>query len=118
MMKSCKLRTAGVSLDVCAAALMLWTSFSTRCRRTLFCSAFDPKSRTAIVELTNATSRSWLFQLHSVQGLPKPSYFITPQKKGIPGWGAEFEEGIYCSGYLYRRDSSGRFLTPEVPGPS
>jgi len=122
MINPSKLRTvrwaAGVSLVLCAAALTMYSSFSTRRGPTLFCAAFDPKSRTAIVELTNATTRSWLLHLNVVQGLPKPSYFITPEKKGLPGWGTEFEEGIYCSGYLYRRDSSGRYLQPEVPGPS
>src|SRR5438876_3409671 len=122
MIKPSKLRTvrraAGVLLVVCAAALMVNSSFNMRRGPTLFWAAFDAKSRTAIVELTNATTRSWLFQLNVVQGLPKPSYSIAPEKKGMPCWGGEFEEGIHCSGYLYRRDSSGRFLAPEVPGPS
>ena len=109
---------AGVSLVVCGAAVMTYFSFTTRRGPTLSCSAFDPQSRTAIVELTNATHQSWLFQLHVAQGLPRPSYFIASEKKGLPGWGSEFEEGIYCSGYLYRRDLSGRYLAPEVPGPS
>lgn len=109
---------AGVLLVVFGAAVMPFLSLSTRRGPTLSCSAFDAQSRTAVVELTNSTKQSWLFQLHVAHGLPTPSYFITPEKKGLPGWGSEFEEGIYCSGYLYRRDLSGRYLAPEVPGPS
>jgi len=122
MIKLSKLRTAiwgaAVSLGIFIAALMIWPTFSTQSGPTLFCSAIDPESRTATVELTNTTTHTWLLRLHVVQGSPKPSYFITPEKKGLPGWGVEFEEGIYCSGYLYRRDSSGRYLQPEVRGPS
>lgn len=122
MIKPSKHRIAGwgvgSSLVVGIAAFVIWTSLSTRRGPILFCSAFDPTSGMAIVELTNTTTRSWLFQLHSVQGIPRPAYFITPEKKGLPGWGIEVEEGIYCSGYLYRRDDSGGYLPPEVPGPS
>ncbi|HVR37254.1 MAG TPA: hypothetical protein VMS21_15535, partial [Methylomirabilota bacterium] len=103
-------------LVVGATALPAYLHFSTPRGPTLLCSAYDPKSRTAIVELTNATSRSWLFRLHLVQGSPRPSYFITDQKKGMPGWGIEVEDGILHANYLYRRDSSGRFGAPERSG--
>jgi hypothetical protein len=108
---------AGVALVVCGASVMTFSFFTARRGPTLSCSGFDAQNRTTIVSLTNTTKQSWLFQLQVAHGRPKPAYFITPQK-GLPCWGLEFEEGIYCGAYLYRRDSSGKYLAPERAGPS
>src|SRR2546425_277920 len=116
MIKRSKLRTAGwvacILVVVCAAALVILASVSPQRGPTLVYSTLDPKTGMALVVLTNATTLSWSFSPNVVQGSPTPSYWITPEKKGLPGWGSAFEEGIYCSGYLYRHDSSGRHLRP------
>lgn len=119
MPKGFRLKTAGwvaVASLVFAAGLFIWWTFRSRPGPTMFCSAMDPTTGMATVELTNATARDWSFRLYVAQGQPTPCYFITPEKEGLPGWGVALEEGIYCSGFLYRRDSSGRYIAPEVVG--
>jgi len=109
---------AAILLPICVATLVIWGSNSRQSGPALLFTTFDPNTGIATVELTNGTARGWSFELHTVEGVPKPSYFITYEKKGLPGWGVEFNEGIYCSGFLHRRDVSGRYLPPERPGRS
>jgi hypothetical protein len=120
MIKRLKLWTAAWGMAflfaVCVTIVILWPNASPFDGPTLFCSAFDSTKGMAVVQLTNATNREWMLRLHVVQGVPRPSYFITHVNQGLPGWGAEFEEGIYCSGFLYSRDSYGHYSPPEIIG--
>ena len=84
-------------------------------RPSLYCAAFNAKTGNAVVVLTNATSHDWAFPLDVVQGRPRPSYWIAPER-GIPGWFGEFEEGIAGVGWIYSRDSSGRYVRSDLTG--
>jgi hypothetical protein len=101
---------------VCVAAFVVSTATGPERAPRLVCAAFDPKTRITIVVLTNATNRDWSFPVNVVRGLPKPSYWVAPEKS-IPGWCWEFEEGILGAGWIYSRDPSGRYVRSQVLGP-
>ncbi len=112
--KDRKVRWAVCFLIVLAviASVVMSASASRRDVPKLVYSAFDSTTGTAVVLLTNASSRSWSFPLHIVQGLPRPSYWIVPER-GPPGWFPEYEEGIRGAEWTYTRDSSGRYYPAE-----
>jgi hypothetical protein len=119
MIKPLNLKIAGyvvcLLVIVCVVALVRLAVISPQGGPKFVFTAFDPKTGMAVVVLTNTTSRSWSFRLNVVQGSLKPAYWIAPEK-GIPGWGLEYEEGIWMSGCIYSRDSSGRYTRSDLAG--
>jgi hypothetical protein len=82
--------TALAVVIVAAAVVRLFT-IPAHDRPEMYYVSYETNSGTAIVVLTNATSRTWLLPLTSAESQIQPSYWIV-REKGLPGWYFPFDE--------------------------